>query len=244
MAEITNENEVVSALRQRLKQLRARISTINKTDSNESSSCFLGQSNMSEFVSLEWPDRFMTNDSLESCSLFHDATTKAFYIKDEILSAGEINLENAVRLFFDLTADSGIAVQEAAFSACFDMLMDITRLATLPSRTIPQQDFQKHKLTSAEMLARDFLIQSVASRRPSVKLRRIHDAIQVLSETVDSANADGLLDILTRILPAVPQIRETSLLLRSFIDAGGDPSIQIGPIGYSLTSLEAVIGVL
>jgi hypothetical protein len=77
-----------------------------------------------------------------------------------------------------------------------------------------------------------------------VKLKKMHDAIQALTETTDSTNADELLETLAFILPKVPQIRETVILMRTYMDAMDDPSLLLGPVGYSLTSLEAVIGAL
>lgn len=86
-------------------------------------------------------------------------------------------------------------------------------------------------------------MESAAARRPSVKLEKMVEAIDVLSQSDSSVSADELLETLSIIVPTVPLIRETVFLMRSFLDhCWTDQSLLVGPAGYALTSLEAVLG--
>jgi len=240
-AMLNGVHETVSLddLRHRLNELKTKVSLMDREYTPQA----IPEAPTSPSSRFGWPDRFMTKDSLQSCAAFHDAEPRAQFVYDELLAAGQMGLDDAVEQLVALTSDCTVPVQEAAFSKCFDLLMDIIRATTSP-RGMKRQASELRPLFPHELLGREFLIQAVASRRPSVKLKKIQDAVQVISESSTSANADDLLDILALILPRVPQIRETATLLRSYVDALEDPSLQYGPIGYSLTSLEAVIGVL
>jgi hypothetical protein len=242
-----DDNEL-AVLMARFDTIRKKLADIGFGEECATSSSFCAPRNDSTNLigGFDWPDRFMTMDNLDSCSAFHDAGHMAEYVYDEVISAGCRDLEEALEVVVQYTRDSTLPVQDATFSRCFDLLMDITRSSISPRSVTPGTP-KSVKWSGPESLARMFLIQSVASRRPSVKLKRMQDAIQALTESngdLSSTAADELLDTLTRILPTVPQIRETVILLRTYVDAMDDPSILLGPIGYSLTSIEAVSGTL
>ena len=178
--------------------------------------------------------------SLDECKKFHESADTAQYVLEELIALGDPNLELNIEAFHFLLSESSTIVEEAAFSACFDFFMDLILRGS--SLEAPRSD--RLPLDLNEDIAREFLIQSVASRRPSVKLAKLEQALRVISERSDGSNADDLLKCLARIIPSVPLIRETVILMRTYVDVRGDPEILVGPIGYALTSIETVLGTL
>ena len=178
--------------------------------------------------------------SLDECKKFHESADTAQYVLEELIALGDPNLELNFEAFHFLLSESSMIVEEAAFSACFDFFMDLILRGS--SLDAPCSD--RLPLDLNEDIAREFLIQSVASRRPSVKLAKLEQALRVISERSDGSNADDLLQCLARIIPSVPLMRETVILMRTYVDVRGDPEILVGPIGYALTSIETVLGTL
>ena len=172
------------------------------------------------------------------CRRFHEAGDTAQYVLDEILTLGEPSLELNMTAFCYLLKDSDAAVEQASFVACFDFFMDITRRSTNMVPAHGTGDLLDFK----ESFARELLIQAVASRRPSVKLQKMEHALQLISDRTDASSADDLLSSLVRIVPTVPLIHETVILMRSYIEIRGDPEMLLGPVGYALTSIETALG--
>ena len=190
------------------------------------------------------PDRFMLMEPLTACLSFHQSDQTAQYNFEELLSLGHTRIEKAMYSFSSLTAHSSVAIEEATFSLCYDYFMDLVRVDSICT---PSFYSTPTGLNPSESLARELLIQAIASRRPSVKLAKIAAAIRVLSEpgTIldHSISTDDLLETLARLIPSIPMLRETVTVLRHFLNHQ-DSSVSVGPIGYALTTLEAVLGSL
>ncbi len=183
---------------------------------------------------------FLSSFSLEDCREFHAAHDTAEYVLEELIALDETSLEINMTAFCYLLSESHNAVEEAAFSKCFDFFMDLIRRSTSPEPIRGTGE----TLDIFENVAREFLIQAVASRRPNFKLRKMEHALKLLSKQSDAANADDLLLSLSRIIPTVPLLRETTILLRSYLEAREDSDALIGPVGYALTSIQTVLDTL
>ncbi len=183
---------------------------------------------------------FSSSFSLSNCLRFHRSADTGQYVLEELIAMDDPNLEFNMNAFCFLLSESPQPVEEAAFAACFDFFMDLIRR---DSRLNTPREYRE-SLELREEISREILIQAVASRRPSMKFTKFEQALRVLSERSDSTNADDLLQSLARILPSVPLIRETVTLMRTYLDIRDDPDLLVGPVGYALTSLETVLGIL
>jgi len=188
-----------------------------------------------------YPDvEFLSTFSLSDCMKFHESADTAHYVLDELVAMSDPHLDVNIAAFVFLLSESISPVEEAAFAACFDFFMDIV----IRNSSLDHPRGNGESLDVREKLAREFLIQAVAARRPSVKLQKMEHSLRILSERSDATNADDLLLSLARILPSVPLIRETVTLMRTYIDIRGDSTTLFGPIGYALTSIETALGTL
>lgn len=178
---------------------------------------------------------------------FHEASSLAEYVLDELVSHGFTDLESVMYTFCRLTAEFSDIETDASFSVAYDYLLDP---AIDECKNLYASRFNSPTpilFSPKEELVRQLLLETVASRRPTVKLAKLSESAQVSSER-DQVNqnqiaADELLEIYTRIVPTVPLLRENVVLLRSFLVHSGNRSVLLGPVGYALTSVEAVLGI-
>jgi hypothetical protein len=174
---------------------------------------------------------------------FHDAIPLAEYNFDELVSYGTSDLNTAMSQFFELVQDAEPPVVEATFAVCYGYFIDLARSeCPLSPKSkgafVPPTDFSLQR-------ARENLVQSVASKRPSVKLKKMTECIRAISEsdtTEEPVTADALLENLARIVPTVPLLATTMVLMRAFLNYSPDRSLSIGPEGYAVTTIEAVLG--
>ncbi len=174
---------------------------------------------------------------------FHEAIEVARYYFDELVTHGFTDLDSIMYTFGRITRASSFAELEATFWMSYDYILDAA-ISNCPHPPDMRTRQNSSDWTSTDFhLARQLLMESAAARRPSVKLEKMVEAIDVLSQSDSSVSADELLETLSIIVPTVPLIRETVFLMRSFLDnCWTDQSLLVGPAGYALTSLEAVLG--
>ena len=60
--------------------------------------------------------------------------------------------------------------------------------------------------------------------------------------TQEPVTADALLEKFARIVPMVPLLAPTVLLMRAFLNYSPKRSLSIGPAGYAVRTKEAVLG--
>ena len=222
-------NDELEEIEQRLHKLESAIGNSRK-----------GSHPALEGFELLNDDLFLSSFSVEDCRKFHSAHDTAEYVLEELIALDDSNIEINIAAFCFLLSESHSAVEEAAFSKCFDFFMDLIRRSTSPEPIFGSGE----ALDLHENMARELLIQAVASRRPSVKFRKIQNALTLISKRSDAANADDLLLSLSRIIPTVPLLRETTILLRTYLDIRQDSELLIGPVGYALTSIQTVLDTL
>jgi hypothetical protein len=188
-----------------------------------------------------------SNPVLAECMKFHEASSLAEYVLDELVSHGFTDLESVMHTFCRITADFSDIEIDASFSYAYDQLLDpvIDECKNLYASRVNSPT--PILFSAKEELIRQLLMETVASRRLSVKLEKLSESAQVALER-DPINrnqmaADELLEIYTKVVPTVPLLRENAILLRSFLVRSGNRSALFGPTGYALTSVMAVLGV-
>lgn len=188
-----------------------------------------------------------SNPDLTECMKFHEASSLAEYVLDELVSHGFTDLESVMHTFCRITADFSEIEIDASFSYAYDHLLDpvIDECKNLYASRVNSPT--PISFSAKQDLIRQFLMEAVASRRPSVKIEKISESAQIALER-DPINrkqmaADELLEIYAQVVPTVPLLRENVILLRSFLVHSGNRSALLGPTGYALTSVMAVLGV-
>jgi hypothetical protein len=181
---------------------------------------------------------------LDECMRFHEAAETAEYVLGELLSHGFVDLESIMHTFCRICKNLCDAEVDASFFLAYDCFLDaaIVECRGLYHNSAESDFGASGAVSEVVEFARQLLLEAVATKRLRLKLDKFAEALRVLSHSAAPTGADELLEQLSAIAPTVPLIHETVYLMRSFLNHSGDHSTSVGPPGYALTSLEAVLG--
>ena len=181
---------------------------------------------------------------LDECMKFHAATETAEYVLDELLSHGFTDLESIMHTFCRICRDMSAAEVDASFFLAYDCFLDaaIVECRGLHHKSEEVNSSESGLMPEVVTWSRQLLLEAVATRRLRFKLDKLAEALRVLSHSAAPSGADELLEQLSVIAPTIPLLHETVYLMRSFLNHSANHSTSVGPAGYALTSLEAVLG--